>query len=244
MGLLMNIFQRVANYIRSNILPRKSVIVKDNGGWYGTNDFRFKAVDGLTLHKGEVVYFEIVGYVGEPPLVKDLPGSSTPRPIMPAQAVPKELPDIAKQYGPVMIYDYGCPAHESRIYVYKIARLNEDGIATELRWPQLVQRCSELGLAHVPLLAGPITIASLRAREGWHPDDKNADYFHAMLRTEVEQHTDGPSTLDAGHIREGVVIRTESKAGTQHIKNKAFVFGVLEGYLKLKDDFVDAEDVA
>ena len=197
--------------------------------WYGTDEFRYRATEKLTLHKGEVIYFEIVGFVG---------GEKSDTPIMQTQMVPKELPEIAKQYGTMMLYKYGCPVGESRIYVYKIAHLNEDGVATELSWPQLVQRCGELGVAHVPLLAGPLTQYELER----HITELTGEVkFHVRLRRIVEGLTDGPSTLDPGHIREGVVVRTESRAGFTHLKNKAHVFGVMEGYLSVDDSFVDPE---
>jgi hypothetical protein len=66
------------------------------------------------------------------------------------------------------------------------------------------------------------------------------------LQDKVSEFTeDLSSTLDSRHIREGVVIRVEAPDGTTDwYKNKSFTFGVLEGYLKDSDDYVDAEEIA
>ena len=166
-----------------------------------------------------MLYFELVGYVNET------------TPIMPPHDVTKTgLKEIKAQYGDTIHYTYGCPQGTCRLYVYKIAMVNPDGVAVELSWPEMVRRCGELGLAHVPLLAGPSIVAALRS-EG-------------ILREMVDAYTNGPSTLNLAQIREGVVVRVESTQGITHIKHKSFEFGVLEGYLAEDDTFVDTEDVA
>lgn len=58
----------------------------------------------------------------------------------------------------------------------------------------------------------------------------------------VEELTDGPSVLDPTHIREGIVLRVESNQGIEHIKNKSWWFGVLEGYIKSDDSYIDLEE--
>ena len=55
--------------------------------------------------------------------------------------------------------------------------------------------------------------------------------------------TNGASTLDPNTLFEGVCIRIENSTSTI-FKVKNFMFGVLEGYLKQKDDYVDAEEAA
>ena len=117
------------------------------------------------------------------------------------------------------------------MYVYKIAIVNEDGVAWELSWPEVVRRCGELGLAHVPHLTGPVSLT-------------DATVVYGSLKTLVEGLTEGPSTLDPTQIREGVVVRIESKQGISHVKNKSHVFGILEGYIKESDAFIDPEDVS
>ncbi len=205
---------------------RNVVLEKTVGeGYYGTNEFRYKAVEGVTLHKGEILYFEIVGWVNDE------------KPIMPPHTVEKgQLKDISAKYGNTIEYTYGCPKGESRIYVYKIVNINEDGVAQEVSYPRMVARCMELGLPTVPLLYGPATLAQLAYMHSC--DGKEA------LRKTVELLTEGESTLNPAQIREGVVIRVESLTGIGHIKNKQFAFGVLEGFWKEQEENVDLEEVS
>lgn len=72
------------------------------------------------LHRGEIIYGELVGYV---------PGS-------------QEL--IQKGY------TYGCAIGECKAYIYRIAKANEDGILIDYSWTQVQQRCLELGVESVP----------------------------------------------------------------------------------------------
>jgi hypothetical protein len=206
---------------------RNVTLEKTTGpGFYGTNEFRYNVVKDLSLHKGEVLMFEIVGWVNDQ------------TPIMPPHVVDKtSLKDIRERYGDTIEYTYGCPRGEHRIYVYKIVHVNEDGVVYELPWPQVVARCSELGLPHVPLLFGPTTLSSLA--------HIHACTGHEALRRTVEQLTEGESTLSAAQIREGVVIRCESRQGVTHVKNKQWAFGVLEGFWKEKnEETVDLEEAS
>ena len=198
---------------------RNVTLEKTTGaGFYGTNEFRYRMTEGLQLQKGEVLYFEIVGWVNDT------------MPIMQAQPIDrKQYKDVAKQFGDQMLYSYGCAQGECRKYVYRITRLNEDGFETELPWPVVGQRCKELGLDVVPQLHKPIL----------YNGDTDA------LRELVEELTVGTSTLDARHIREGIVLRVETPDGqTRFLKNKSWLFGVLEGYIKDSDTAVDIEEAA
>lgn len=239
---------------------RNVVLEKTAGeGYYGTNEFRYKAVEGVTLHKGEILYFEIVGWINEGKPCKewqedpnnkesadyiyhdtyhaDCNFCQHPKPIMPPHTVEKgQLKDIAAKYGNTIEYTYGCPKGESRMYVYKIVNVNEDGVAQEMSYPRMVARCMELGLPTVPLLYGPATLAQLAYMHSC--DGKEA------LRKTVELLTEGESTLSPAQIREGVVIRIESLTGIGHIKNKQFAFGVLEGFWKEQEENVDLEEVS
>jgi hypothetical protein len=183
----------------------------------------------LQLHKGEVLYFEIAGWVNaETPIMapQGYGGSSEFD-----RALQKEYQGPARDGKGLfqMLYSYGCAQGERRMFVYRITRLNEDGVETELPWPLVMQRCKELGLQTVPQLAPPMLY--------------NGDV--AALRATVEALTDGASTLDPRHIREGVVVRVETPDGrTAYYKNKSFAFGLLEGYLKTDDTAVDREEAA
>ena len=186
--------------------------------YYKDDTFRRKAVGNLegNLYKGEVVYGEIVGYV------------SSSVPIMASQDT-TSLKDkaIEKKYGPKMTYSYGMVDGECAFYVYRIAMVNEDGKAVDLSWNQVKARCAELGIKHVPELADFI----------YYGDVVN-------LRETVERFVEGDSILDSRHIREGVCIRVEHPKMHNTFKHKSFAFGVLEGFLKEKDEAVDREEVA
>lgn len=185
---------------------------------YYKADFRQRATASFSsyLHKGEVIYGEIVGWV------------SVGVPIMAAQDT-TALKDkaILKQYGPKMIYKYGMPDGECKFLVYRISQVNEDGYSVELSWNQVVARSRELGLDTVPVVGDFIN-----------------SYTESELRLMVESVVDGPDPLDQSHIREGVCIRVEHPAMNDTFKHKSYIFNVLEGNSKEKDDAVDTEEAA
>jgi hypothetical protein len=200
----------------------RRVVLRDKTGpgFYGTTDFRDNVVAGLALRKGEALYFEIVGDV--------VIGS----PIMAVHTVKDELKELKKQYGPTMAYRYGCVPGEHKMFVYRITQLNEDGHEIDLPWTLVQKRCAELGLATVPVLS-----------RGIYESVPDVDVF-ATWKAAIEEATDGPSTLDARHIREGVVVRIESSEGIAFLKNKSFSFGVLEGYIKDSEEYIDLEEAS
>ena len=55
--------------------------------------------------------------------------------------------------------------------------------------------------------------------------------------------TNSASTIDSRHLMEGVCIRLEGETGTEVLKEKNYLFGVLEGYLKEQDTYVDQEEI-
>lgn len=134
-----------------------------------------------------------------------------------------KLPELKQQYGDVITYSYGCEPGEFKLFVYRITQVNEDGYAVELSWNQVQQRCRQLGLKTVPqimpVLFGP------------------PGSIHDVCK-------EGPSCLDNRHVVEGVVLRYESPQGTGWLKYKTYAFGVMEGYLKDRDDYVDTEEAA
>lgn len=201
-------------------------VVLDGGGarngYYADESFRTHAIQGIqgNLHKGEVIYFELVGYTTDGGLI--MPSVDT--------SVLKDK-QISKQYGKLMTYTYGTSPGECRLYVYRIAHTNEDGVLIELPWVQVKARCKELGVNHVPEVCDPFVYTENKVGK-------------VNLDEAVASRMEGPSTLDDRHIREGVVLRIESEEGTEFVKSKSFTFGVLEGYIKEKDDYVDMEETA
>ncbi len=166
------------------------------------------------LHKGETIYYEIVGY--------DSHGGT----IMEKQDLNKlkSLP-VEDTWRNPMIYSYGLPEGQNDVYVYRITRTSDDGLVTELSWFQVEQRCRELGLKTVPVLY-----------RGFFVDVEPID---AVLKKSL---VDSSSGLDERHLMEGVCIRIENSNGVQIFKEKNYLFGVLEGYLKEDSNFVDTEE--
>lgn len=186
--------------------------------YYPSDNFRLRATRDLPLHKGETVYGELVGWHSPDGL------------IMGAQET-KGLPEVAKAYGPKMVYSYGQEPGTCGFYVYRITMTNEDGVVTELSWPQVERRAKELGVPTVPLLQAQVGKSYL-------------DLFMELAVNGDSGQDAKPSTLDSSHIREGVVVRWESPSGTGWLKHKSWVFGVLEGYLKGDDTYVDTEEIS
>lgn len=229
-GFFRRLFRRPAKVVteHTHLLGTRNTILKDpsQAGWYGDEGFRWKAVDGLrgNLHPGETLYFELVGW------------QSVDTPIM-ARAHPDDLKDIKKQYGEEITYTYGQVNGTCGLYVYRITQVTDDGAVIELSWPQVRDRCRRLGIEAVPAAAeavghGPYVLT------GSGPSYLELEAF-------VDRKLEGPSVLDTSHPKEGVVVRVEAPDGsTRFLKAKSFTFGVMEGYLKNTDDYVDLEEAS
>lgn len=110
-----------------DLIAGSRTVIKDpkinpTPGWYKT-DVWSDVTNSLfkdKLHKGEMVYAEIVGY---------LPGSES-----------------LIQKG----YTYGCERGKCEVYVYRITNTNLDGVSVDLSWEAVKNRCAELGVKHVP----------------------------------------------------------------------------------------------
>jgi hypothetical protein len=91
------------------------------------------------LPKDFVVYGELVGFVPQPKVRVEGDG---------------ERGTIAAFYPAIQPgYTYGQRPGTFKMYVYRVARVNEDGVITDLTWDQTVKFCRQMGLDHVPELA-------------------------------------------------------------------------------------------
>lgn len=202
------------------------------------------------LHKGETIYYEIVGY---------MPDGGTIMPSHDNQKLKKfmkkdEYKEFIQRYGDVTHFTYNCskpyvtetgiiyddanPYYET--YVYRITMTNEDGVQVDLNWEQVKGRCEELNVKHVPELTKGIVYKSDK-------DDKlyirTESYIAADPVELVENMTNAHSTIFPSHIREGICIRVEGKDYNPVIyKNKSYLFKVLEGIVKENDSYVDLEE--
>src|SRR5574344_66804 len=196
---------------------KRTIVSDDNPGYYGENGFRKEQHNKFVdkLHKGETVYYEIVGYTESGQL------------IMP-QCDNRKLKDkeFVKKYGETTSFTYGCKPKESEIYVYRITMTNDDGVEFNYSTDQMVLRCEQLGVKHVPIL-DEITIT------------ENNRY--AMLEY-VKMLANGRDKIDASHIREGVVVRVENRLDFTAYKHKSMDFKILEGIIKENATSPDMEE--
>ncbi len=193
-----------------------------DGGFYSGKTFRVdihKRIEAAGLHKGETVYYEIVGF--------DEAGG----PIMPPHKPTDKA--LKKRYGDVMHYSYGCysdydPASQRyKVLVYRITNTTPDGHIIELPWHQVVHRSGQIGLDAVKELDRVVY-------------DGDGD---ALLKR-CECLSRGDSSFSPYHIKEGVVVRVQAPGAEFHCKFKSFHFCDLEGIAKNNDEYVDPEEVS
>lgn len=193
-------------------------------GWHGSESFRFRVVDAILPHKGEVLYGEIVGYVAED------------KSIMGRQPTGRTgVKQHTERYGEQVVFSYGTEPGESKFFVYKITRVDEDGHAVPLTYWQMRARATELGLECPPHI------------ETFLYDGDGPALFERMnlLVNGKDGQSAFPSRLDTRHPQEGVVLCVESPDGRQkYIKHKSWAFLVLEGVLRENPEFVDEEEVS
>lgn len=198
----------------------RRVILDDySGGYYGDNSFRKKWNDFFDgkLHKGEEVFYEIVGYI------------SNNKPIM-ADANNKKLNDkeFVKQYGDTTRFSYGCENGESDIYVFRMTMTNEDGYTVEYPWELVKLRCEQMGVKCVPEF------------------DKFIYTTEEDLMNRVNSFVDGADPIGKTHIREGVVVRIDNRPIFKAYKHKSYEFKILEGLIKesaVAPDIEEAQEV-
>lgn len=195
----------------------RNVVLETTDAYY-KDAFRTNILEMLRPHlnKDEVLYGEIVGFTTE--------GT----PIMsPADTSILKDKAFSEHYGKQMTFRYACEPKQSMFWLYRVVRMNEDGVGVDLSWSQVTKRAKELGV-----LAGPVYQRFL------YDGDKD------NLLKIVNEYVEGPSEIDPSHIREGVVVQVETPDGRIYwLKHKSFTFGVLEGYIKEKD-VVDIEEAS
>lgn len=207
---------------------RRTVLNDWEGGFYGSNMFRKKHADFFEgkLHKGEEVYYEVVGFTDEG------------MPIM-SSASNRKLndKDFLKKYGETTTFSYGCSCTgyytygdgsydelpKSNFYVYRMTMTNEDGDVVEYTPDFMRYRCEQMGCKCVPVLW-----------KGFIPEHPGATYDNTIsagewIKNIAEQYYDGPDPIGKTHVREGVVIRILNRPKFCAYKHKNFAFKVLAG---------------
>ena len=240
---------------------------KHDGGFYTDNQFRLemaKKFEGK-LHKGETVYYEIVGFVN----------ANTP--IM-ASCDNKKIKDkeFSKQYGDTTVFSYGCDpdgdweehnyddpdypeignamsteeakaygivrAPKCEVYVYRMTMSNEEGDVVEMSPEQMRLRCDQMGVKYVPVFEKfMIPDMGVDVDNDGTADAQIVSPGEYVLR-KVEQYIEGPDPIGKTHIREGVVARIVNRPTISLYKHKGFQFKLLEGLIKDAADAPDMEE--
>ena len=243
----------------------RRVVLDDrhDGGFYSDNQFRqemAKKFEGK-LRQGEVVYYEIVGFVNEnTPIMASVKNSKI------------KDKEFTKQYGEETVFSYGCNpfgnweeyhyssapdildfdkiiAPKCEVYVYRMTMVNVVGDVVEYSPDQMRLRCEQMGVKTVPVFERFIIPEFQRMvtvdEETYSINEKApVDPGEYVLR-KVEEYFDGPDPIGKTHIREGVVARIVNRPGIVVYKHKNFSFKVLEGIIKeeaAEPDMEEAQD--
>ena len=194
---------------------RRTILKNKEGGYCGSNKFRQQHHDSFIgkLHKGETVYYEVVGYTS--------PGIT----IMPACSNKKTNDkEFIKQYGDTTSFTYGCNDGESQIYVYRITVTDEVGQVYEYPWELVKKRCEEMGLNHCP-------------------EHETFNFTTEKdLMERVEKYWEGTDPIGKTHIKEGVIVRLDNRSRFIAYKHKSYLFKVLEGIIKESAEAPDIEE--
>ena len=162
-----------------------------NGGFYGTNQFRKDYHDKLAkiIPPGYTLYFEIVGWVNED------------TPIMPIYNTNKLDKELQKEFGPQMIFSYGCEQGKNEIYLYRVTYDDR-----ELSPEEIFKFGEKYNIPVVPFCVIP-------SRPGWH-DWTQIDGVEELEEALQYQFQDYRDRLDPSHLLEGVVVRRKNELGT------------------------------
>lgn len=200
---------------------RNCILFGKSDSFYDGDKFRAIITDkmkAMPLMKRETIFYEIVGY------------TDTKKTIMATYKV--DDPEAKKKYGDRMVFSYGTDVDAKEpfdVYVYRITNTTEEGTEIDLSFTDMVRRCNQLGLKHVPLL-------DVYIHDG---DPKN------LLAIAKKYASDEPSTLCTTHVREGVVLWIEDPVFPfKALKLKSNLFCDLEEIAKTDDEFVDKEEVS
>lgn len=248
----------------------RRVVLDDthDGGFYDDNTFRremAKKFEGK-LHKGETVYYEIVGFVNEStPIMSSVKNSKI------------KDKEFSKQYGEETVFSYGCDpnggweeehyyappdvldfdktiAPKCEVYVYRMTMSNDEGDAIDYSPVQMRLRCEQMGVKCVPVFETFMIpeYESITYQMYSDPDFKERvagtrecrEYISPgeYVMRKVEEYFDGPDPIGKTHVREGVVARIVNRVGFAAYKHKNFSFKVLEGIIKDEADAPDMEE--
>jgi hypothetical protein len=192
---------------------RRTVLSDNSSGGYFSETFRKQVAD------------KVLPYLTpQMEVFFEVVGYEGSRTIAPKQDIKDKT--LKAQYGDKMVYKYGCQEGQFDIHIYRIAHVLECGTEIDLPWNDVKQWCNAHKIKHVPELM------SFK-----YDGDKD------KLVSLVEYLSNGTSTIDNSHIREGICIRIDGSKW-ECFKNKSFDYKVLAGIAKDKSDFIDPEDLS
>lgn len=232
---------------------RRTVLENYEGGYYGDNEFReqhSKVFEGK-LHKGETVYYEVVGF------------TNTGTPIMSTCSNKKtQDKEFIKQYGNTTVFSYGCEptgkktlygrdeegpfeieqdVPQSDMYVYRMILTTEEGHIVEYSPDYMRYRCEQMGVKCIPVMW-----------KGYIPEEDNLPYMEnektvvcsvgEWIAAMAEQFYDGPDPIGKTHVREGVVVRIVNRPKFTAYKHKNWFFKCIEGIIKEVAETPDMEE--
>jgi len=160
-------------------------------GFYGDNEFRKYYHDKLAkvIPVGYTLYFEIVGWVNE----------NTP--IMPIYNTNKLDKALQKEFGPQMVFAYGCKQGQHEMYLYRVTHNDR-----ELSPEEIFYFGEKYDLPVVPFCVIP-------TRPGWH-DWTQIDGIEELENAIQHQFQNYRDRLDESHILEGIIVRRRNELGT------------------------------
>ena len=214
---------------------RKTVLNTNSDTGFYSSDFRFEAAMPFfdKLQKGETVYYEVVGYADEKPIMGTVDNE-------------KLGPEFVAKYGKKTVFSYGCQIGQFDIFVYRITLTNEDGYTMDYTWDAIEKRCGELGVKHVPVLYKGSIVSFISGNVAVMAATNSVPLpLGEYIEKTADAYVQGPSTVMANfepapcHIREGIVIRIEGTSCPVTYKHKSFEFKVLEGIIKPDTAAVD-----
>ena len=183
---------------------------------YATENYRIKWHNFFKnkLHKGETVYYEIVGYSHNDSLIM-------------ASGNNKKTNDkeFIKQYGEHTNFTYGMYPDQNNAIVYRMTMTNEDGVEVEYPTELVKRRCEEMAIEYVLLF------------------DKFIFTTAEDLMERVNTYLEGPDPVGITHTREGVVVKNRSKTKFSAFKHKSFYFKCIEGVIKTESLEPDVEEM-
>jgi hypothetical protein len=201
---------------------RRTIRTLQVGGYYGKEKFRADVHDYIRcagLHKGEIVYYEIVGF------------TETGRSIMPKYDISDK--HLAKRYGSAMVYSYGCLAFQSKFYVYRITQQTTEGLTVDLSWDQMQARCEQLGFNVVPELDRFVYCGSVQ---------NLLDRVDACTKGDSVLSSDHIREGVVCRVEHPKVYTTFPEV--RALKYKGFHFCEMEGIKKNDETYVDVEEIS